>query len=198
MEIVRRYPDEKSEDLAKEFDVPISRIYKTAQRYKVKKSEAFLNSSASGRIRKGERKSIETEFKKGHIPCFKGKKLPYTPSNLWKKGNKPYNTAKDGEVRWRYIRGDMGYYFIRIAENNWEFYHRYLWKEKHGEIPKGYNIIFIDGNSRNCKIENLKCVSNAELAEMNRHTKYSPELRQAIELKNKLNKLIKKQNNETN
>ncbi len=193
LEIVRRYPNEKSGDLAKEFNCNIYKIYKTAQRYGVTKSEAFKNSPQSGRIQKGQRLSPKTEFKKGHIPYFKGKKLPYTPSHLWKKGNKPYNTAKDLEVRWRH---NPGYFFIRISENNWEFYHRYLWKQKYGEIPEGYNIIFIDGNSKNCKIENLACVSNAELAEMNRHTKYPKAVRTAIELKNKLNRTIKEQYNE--
>lgn len=188
-EIVRRYPDEKAASLAKEFGKPVSNIYKTAQRYGVKKSKAFMKSAASGRIRKGERKSTATEFKKGHIPCFKGKKLPYTPGNLWKIGNKPYNTAKDGEVRWRH---NPGYFFIRLSENNWEFYHRYLWEQENGNIPKHYNVVFKDGNRRNCVIENLACISNAELAEMNRHTKYPPKLREAIELNNKLNRMIKK------
>lgn len=196
-EIIQRYPDEKAEIIARDYRVNVSTIYKTAQRYKVKKSESFRNSPDSGRIQKGNSLSPETQFKKGHEGPTKGRRMKAVIKNkekyekwqsgLWKKGHKPYNTAKNGEVRWRH---NPGYYFIRIEENEWQFYHRYIWEQKNGKIQEDFNVIFIDGNRRNCKIENLACISNAELAEMNRHTKYPEELRKAIELRNKLIKQI--------
>ncbi len=194
-EIVKLYPNTKSSVTADMYGVSVNHIYKTAQRYGVKKSEEFMNSDNSGRIKKGQRLSINTEFKKGVPFRHKGKKkAEYTKkpitecSTWWKKGNKPYNTAKDGEVRWR---EGVGFYFIRLAENEWEFYHRYLWKEAHGEIPENYNIVFKDGNRKNCKLENLECLSNAELGERNRITKYPLELRKAIINNNKLIRNIK-------
>lgn len=42
-------------------------------------------------------------------------------------------------------------------------YHRYVWEQEHGEIPKGHNISFKDGDISNCDIDNLECISNAEL-----------------------------------
>jgi hypothetical protein len=194
-EILKLYPNMESAKIAEMFNTSISNIYKTANRYKVKKSEDFNRSDKSGRIQKGQRLSVATEFKKGVPNKYKGKKRAefVKPSklknfHLWKKGNKPPNTGKDGEIRWRY---SPGYYFIRISENNWEFYHRYLWYTTYGEIPEGYNVVFRDGNRRNCKIENLECISNAELGERNRHTKYPLEIRKAIETRNKLDRVIK-------
>lgn len=198
-DIVKSYPNVKSSELAEKYDVPLSTIYKTAQRYNVKKSAAFLNSCKSGRIQPGQHLSPETELKKGNKCATKGKRIESIIKNkeklkhwrekcLWKKGHKPYNTAKNGEIRWR---KNPGYFFIRIEENNWEFYHRYLWRNHKGDIPEGFNIIFKDGNSRNCKIQNLECISNAELAERNRDSKYPEDVRKAIRLKNKLTKQIK-------
>jgi len=197
--IILRYPYERTAEIAKDYDVNVNRIYNVAKLHGIKKSEEFLNSPKSGRMQKGQCLSPKTQFKKGNSPETKGKRieaiikskeaLDAWKKSLFKPGQKPYNTGKNGEIRWR---KNPGYYFIRLADNKWELYHRYLWEEQNGPVPDGHNIIFIDGNHHNCKIDNLRCVSGAELAEMNRHTKYPAELRKAIELNNKLKKTIKK------
>jgi hypothetical protein len=46
--------------------------------------------------------------------------------------------------------------------------HVYLYEKKHGKIPKGFKLVFKDGNRLNCKLWNLALVSDAELLEMNR------------------------------
>ncbi len=197
-EIINRYPNELAQVLADEFKVPIWNIYKLAYKYGIKKSDQFLKSESSGRIQKGKSLSPKTQFKKGCPGATKGLRIEAIIKNkeklrnwrdkcLWKKGHKPVNTAKDGEIRWR---KNVGYYFIRISENHWEFLHRHIWQEKKGEIPEGFNVVFKDGNRRNCKLSNLECISNADLVEKNRHTKYPLDLRKAIEERNKLNKIL--------
>lgn len=199
-DIIRRYPNEKSADIAKDFNVNVHLIYKTANRYGIKKSEEFMNSPDSGRAQKGNSISPTTQFKKGHVGNTKGlriesiikneEKLKYWRENcLWKKGHKPSNTAKDGDIRYR---PNVGYWFIRISENNWEFYHRWLWVKNNGDIPTGYNIVFKQGfdRTKQPEITDLECISNAELGERNRITKYPIELRKAIKLNNKLLKII--------
>lgn len=199
VEIVSRYPNEKAATIAADFNVNVETIYKTAQRYNVKKSEAFKASAQSGRIKKGQRLSVETEFKPGCQSATKGKrieamikneaKLKKWRSGLWKEGHKPHNTGTDGEVRWR---KNPGYYFIRISEQNWQFYHRYLWEQHNGPIPEGYNVVFSDGNRRNCCIGNLKCISNHELALRNTIQRYPKEVIEMIRLKQRINNQIKK------
>lgn len=199
-EILRRYPDEKAASIAADFKVHITTIYGTAKRYNIKKSEAFNASEQSGRIKKGEQRSVTTQFKKGCQAANKGKRMEALIKNkaklkkwkdgLWKKGNKPHNTGTDGEIRWR---KNPGYYFIRISEGYWEFLHRYLWKKENGDIPEGHNIVYKDGNHRNCTIENLDCISNEELALRNTIHRYPKEVVEVIRLKSKLNNQIKEQ-----
>jgi hypothetical protein len=199
-EIIRRYPDEKAADIAKDYGVSTRTVFKTASRYGVHKSEAFRNSPASGRIQKGQHLSSATQFKKGQEGLTKGKKMAAIIKNkqklanwrekcLWKKGHKPYNTGKNGEVRWR---KNPGYYFIRIEENHWEFYHRYVWVKHHGTIPAGYNIVFADGNHKNCNIENLICLSNADLTKRNSIHNLPEEVKDLIYLRRELNRAINK------
>ncbi len=200
-DIISRYPNEKAQTLADEYNVSLSTIYKTAYRYGVKKSEKFINSPLSGRVQKGNSLSPATQFKKGATHPWKGKRVEMIIKNkkrlqhwrekcLWKKGHKPYNTAKDGEIRWR---SNPGYYFIRISERNWIFLHRYMWEKNHGKISIGFNVIFKDGNRRNCKVENLECISNADLAIRNSIHRYPKEIKDTIYAVTSLQKVINKQ-----
>ena len=198
-EIVRLYPDLTTAEIARRYGTTLTNVYKTAQRYGVKKSASFLSSPKSGRIQKGERKSETTEFKKGGVPWTKGKreseiyrsKESMKKVNRWKKGHKPYCTKHDGAITVRMLYNGVKYKFIRLAENRWEFLHRHIWIQHYGVIQKGYNIVFKDRDQMNCSIENLECVSNAELGERNSMWKYPLELQRAIKTKNKIFKKLK-------
>lgn len=110
-------------------------------------------------------------FAKGHIPFNKGKKgLQKANITSFKKGNIPPNKRPVGSER---INVD-GYIEIKTKEpNTWELKHRVVYEEHYGEIPKGYNVIFLDGNRQNLDINNLKLVSKAENLIMNRNKLYS-------------------------
>ena len=196
-EILKLYSDTPAAEIAAMYNKSVSHIYKTAYRYGVKKSEDFMNSSKSGRIRNGQHLSPETELKKGHS-LNKGKKREQymSPEGIahqhrWRKGNKPHTTLFDGAITTRLVSGEYKYKFIRIAEGEWVFLHRYIWEQEHGGIPDDYNVVFKDGNPLNCVLENLECISNAELGERNRIGKYPKELQTAIKLKNKIIKKVK-------
>ena len=70
--------------------------------------------------------------------------------------------------------------------------HRYLWEQAHGTIPKGYNIIFKNGNTLDCCLENLACVSNEELMQNNTIHRYPNELKTAIKQISKIKKQLTK------
>ena len=93
----------------------------------------------------------------------------------------PHNTNQKGTVTLREhihkkgkAKGKVEYeYFINIdwrgnrKPNN--LYRRYIWEYYHQQdIPKGMVVYAIDGNSANVSIDNLKLISRADLARINK------------------------------
>lgn len=129
----------------------------TCDQVKAQKQRLKLDSGLDGRFqkgqkpndncfKKGERVSIETEFKKGN-----------TPKN-WT----PIGTEK--------IRSD-GYIWVKISDIrgvkyghliNWKQKHIIVWEEANGPIPKGNCLIFLDGDKLNVNLDNLACVSQSQ------------------------------------
>lgn len=107
------------------------------------------------------------QFKKGNIPFNKGTKgLTKSNKTSFKKGNIPHNYREVGEER---INQD-GYIEIKVANpNKWMTKQRYIYEKEHGEIPKGFNVMFSDKNKRNFDIDNLILVSKSEDLIMNKN-----------------------------
>lgn len=112
-------------------------------------------------------------FKKGHIPANKGTHPPTVgrmAETQFKKGNLPPNTKPIGYER---ITKD-GYTEVKVmqrpnrktGEKNFKLKHRIIWEEHFGKIPKGYNVIFLDGDKTNFDINNLALLSDAENAQV--------------------------------
>ena len=203
-EILRMYPDTPTLEIARRYGKSKQTIYKTASRYGVTKSQSFMESENSGRIRKGQRISQATEFKKGFTPATKGRKqsdflsaegIKNSAKTRWTKETRPNNEKPNGHISVRRIRpAESGkvipYKFIRISKSNWEFLHRNVWEKINGPIPKGYNVVFKDGDTMNSTIENLECISNADLATRNSLHNLPEDIREVIYLKGRLTRAI--------
>lgn len=140
-------------------------------------------------------------FKKGAVPANKGKKLteyisPEKIENIkrtqFKKGQKPKNTLYDNAVVKRRDKTGITYLYIRLSLARWVPLQRFLWEQKHGPIPDGYNIVFKDRNSFNCNLDNLELVSNADLMLRNSAHRFGPEIFKIIQLRGALNRQINK------
>lgn len=149
-------------DKAKKIGLCKSETYKS--KYKISSNGRFsagikpwnkgINYKAGGR-------SIETRFKPGLVPA-----------NRSSVGTKRIDTE--------------GYILIKIEEGMHKFrlLHREVWKEHHGEYPSsGMVLVFKDGNKRNCKIDNLECISRKELMLRNSINKYPEEIKDVIRLR---------------
>lgn len=149
------------------------------------------------------------QFKKGHKAFNKGKKWKEyltkeqqekAKTTLFKKGNVPANHREIGSER---INVD-GYIEIKVGEpRKWRLKHKVIYEEYYGAIPKGYNVIFADGNKMNLSINNLLLVSDSELLIMNRNkliyqdnelTKAGLNIAKVIKKTNKLKKRYKNAN----
>lgn len=110
------------------------------------------------------------QFVKGCEPWNKGVK-GYMGANKtsFKKGHRPHNWVPIGSER---VTKD-GYIEVKIQEGqfqkNWKGKHILIWEEHNGPVPESHAIIFGDGNKRNFDINNLICVSRAQLARLNQN-----------------------------
>lgn len=122
------------------------------------------------KIRNGK----EGRFQEGQESWNKGKKGLNIggKETQFKKGDVPHNYMPVGTVR----VNTLGYVDIKIADpNTWEGKQRIVWSEHNGPIPKGYNVIFADGNKRNFNIDNLILLSPSQLGIMNSHRLIYPD-----------------------
>lgn len=152
-----KYSKELADMFNKQFNTNI-----TAYEIKCFRNNYKLNSGLTGR------------FEKGHAPHNKGKKqtefmskeaIERTQATRFKKGNRPLNYRPVGSER---INID-GYIEVKVSEpNKWETKNKVVYKKYFGDIPKGYKVIYADGNKLNNDPNNLILVSNSELLIANR------------------------------
>ena len=137
-------------------------------------------------------------YKKGSVPQNKGKKMPAgwsTPAmkrTQFKKGQQPVNTLKDGAITIRTDKSGRKYQWIRISVNYWRELHRVVYEKHHGKVPRGFNVVFKDGNSLNCTPSNLVAVDNRTLMEHNTIARFPAEVRETIHLVAKVKRKIKR------
>lgn len=185
-----KFPHMRTADLAAIMGRKEANVASMAYRMNIHKSEAFLASSESGRWRDGEAGKA-TRFKPGHNTWntgMKGLRLG-GQATQFKRGTVPPNHRPVGSTR---INVD-GYTEIKVAEDNfqWRHLHREVWKEHHGEYPpKGYALVFRDGNKQNCAIDNLELIPRGELMKRNTIHRYPPELKQVIKLAAKVRRKL--------
>lgn len=114
----------------------------------------------------------------------------------FKKGNIPHNAHKVGTITKRNDSSGLCYYYIKLPNRKrLVTLHTWLYEQAHGKIPQDYVVRFKDGNTLNCVIENLECVSRAEHLYKNRDNYY--QLKEAIDEDEDLKRLyegIKKLN----
>jgi hypothetical protein len=182
----RHYADTSNSDLQELLpDRDEQAIYHKAYTLRIHKDPEWLNAK---RRRQGKRlghspEARATRFGKGHTPFNKGMKrsefmsreaIEVCKQTQFAEGHTPANEKYDGAISIRHNHPDRGeppYMFIRLAKNNWVPYHRHLWKKHRGEIPEGRLISFKNGNSMDCRLDNLECITKAEHARRNRDHK---------------------------
>lgn len=140
-------------------------------------------------------------LKKGNIPPNKGQKMDAATrekiAHTWfVKGHLPHNTLSDGEITIRHQKSNPSgknpkpYKFIRLAQGRWVELHRHLWRQANGPIPKNHVVVFRDGDTMNCELDNLELITRKENMLRNSITVFPPELRQTVKLTRELQKAI--------
>lgn len=140
-------------------------------------------------------------FKPGHVPANKGKKMKefLHPEHIqllkkhqFKKGNEPHNTLEDGVIRKRKdTRTGRAYLYIRVSKGNWKLLQREVYRNEIGPLKKSEVVIFKNGNTLDCRPENLQKISKKENMQRNSIHRYGPEIAKAQFLTKKIERTIK-------
>lgn len=193
--IIKNYANTSTADIARHLNKKVGSVYNKAHALGLKKSAEFLASEQSGRMLKGCGFSKRTQYKKGMTPWNKGKHFSAGGNSLktrFKKGMLPHNTMKDGDITLRTdSKTKRQYYYIRIRKARWKELHVYNWEKKNGKVPKGKVLRFIDGNTLNPEVSNLKLIDRADNMRLNTIHRFPEEVVKTIRTLGKLKRKIK-------
>ena len=166
------YADMSNEALGELLGMPMQDIATRASRLGLHKTPAVLTQTYStSMLRQGRRQG---QFTAGFKPWNKG--LHGYSVELgrshFKAGNRPPTWVPVGTERWttppRALPHAARYLKRKVAEpNHWALVHRIVWEQHHGPIPEGHAVIFHDSDTSNFDINNLRCISRAELSRSN-------------------------------
>jgi hypothetical protein len=201
-ELKRDYPATSSAGLAKRYGCTLSAIYRASWGLGLKKDREFMRREQKLNFTE-DHPARKFWIRKGTAPHNKGKKqteymspeaIEKVKRTWFKKGYLPPNTLQDYAITERRDSSGRIYKYIRTGLAKWVPYHRYLWEQKCGKIPKGYNIQFKDGNTQNCTVDNLYMISQPDQMrnENSYLVRYPDEIRQLVQLKGALTRQINK------
>lgn len=204
----RFYPDTPTATLARRVRRSLHATYERAQKFGLRKSEAYLAGPHACRLRRGN-VGAAFWFKKGHVPANKGLRRPG-----WGPGRMKETQFKPGERRgiaarnWRPVGTILtdtdGYLRIKVREARreeatgfgnvrvWPLMQRHVWEQAHGPIPPGYAVCFKDGDRTNCAPGNLELVTRRELMARNTVHNLPKPLALTVQLLGALNRQIRR------
>lgn len=206
------YPHRPTAEVAAAVNRGVSGVYRMAFLLGIGKSQAFLDSDESGRLRKGQTRpgSEIGQFKKGLVPFNKGLRRPgYGPGRMkqtqFKKGCRSGIAASNWKPIGTILPDPEGYLRIKIREavygkevtgfgntKVWPLLNRHVWEQHKGPIPAKHMVVFKDRNRANCDIGNLELISMADNARRNAMwARYPRELSLAIQMNGALKRKMR-------
>lgn len=89
--------------------------------------------------------------------CMKKYELFTERSGQFEKEHELNQLPIGSEKIWS-VKG-KNYIGIKVAQpSQWMYKHIYLWEQTYGKVPEGKVVIFLDGNSLKCTLDNLMCI----------------------------------------
>ena len=198
IEILRdRYPNERTADLARALGRTVAQTYSKAAYLGLKKTLSYLNGPDAGRLQRGDNAGINPRFTPGQTSWNKGLKEVITGGieTQFKPGNRSGKAAliyrpigserisKDGYLE-RKINDDLP------MQRRWRAVHIIEWEAVNGPLPRGHALVFIDGDKRNIRLDNLELITRADLMRRNTYHQYGKEIAQLVHLRGRITQQI--------
>lgn len=196
----QHYPTTRTADLANDLQIPLAKVYSKAMALGLRKNETFMATSSSGRILRGGRLGVQTQFHSAQTPWNAGLKGwdagGRSSETRFKPGAKPATTMPVGSYR---INKD-GHLQRKIGEasganhKRWRNVAELQWIEANGPVPAGHIVIFRPGMRtavlEEITLDRIECISRAENARRNHPANKSPELARLVQLKGAITRQV--------
>jgi hypothetical protein len=205
------YPHLSTQRVAKALRRSMASVYAMAKILGLYKTEKYLASPEACTLRRGENVGAEYRFPKGHLPANKGLRRPgYSPGRMretqFKKGEGRGAANRNYKPVGSIEHDHDGFLVVKVFDaktaderygigigKSWEYLHRRVWIQHRGPIPPKHHIAFKDRNRDNVAIENLECVSFADMARRNTMwNNYPRELAEAIQLQGVIKRKLRR------
>lgn len=182
------YADHFAGEIAARLGRTRSSVYSQARKLGLKSSEEKIR--RSGQVNVDHPNKVAHQFRKGHVPPNKGKKVSpelyaKMQPTMFKKGRPSLNHREVGSER---VNVD-GYIEVKVAEpNKWRLKNRVVWEQANGPIPPGHNVQFRNGNKLDCRLENLYLIDRRVqfMTHNSIYARYPKELQYVMKLKGAL------------
>lgn len=97
-------------------------------------------------------------------------------NDVWKRHSHEAKRSEMGTVKVFSYKGHAPDLRIKVDHCKWVPYGRWVWEHSYGEIPNGYRLFHLDGNSLNCELDNMVLVPFKYALTINREGWNTPEL----------------------
>ena len=193
----RRYPNEFTATIARDFRRSTSSVYAAAAKYGIKKSADHLNRPECHRLDGSQ--GVATRFVKGQEPPNKGMKGwdagGRSHETRFRPGQRPQTWLPVGSYR---RTTKERFWILKVQDHGsqherWIPLHKLIWIEHNGPIATGHVVRFIDGDVDNVTIENLECITRVENMRRNTLHNLPKPVVDAIQQKGRLTREINKQ-----
>lgn len=167
------YGKTRTEEIARAMGRSPGSVYARAFQRGLKKSEEYMKATHGQHLIELVRAGVSKPFRKGESPYI---------------GAKPVGSERINSY---------GFLERKVAETenkrtNWKFVHHLVWEQHFGPIPEGYAVLFKDGNKRNIVIENLECLSKAQLIRRYSIVNWPKPLAEIVRLQAAIKRIVKK------
>ena len=178
-----------SEEAILRRDYPVTDTGELAARLNLSRRQVFNKAHDMG-LKKQVKAGSTTQFQPGNVPHNKGK--PFRPGGgsaetYFKKGNVPPHTLRVNAI----TTNSYGRRQIKVADHKWQLLHVHVWEKHNGPVPDKHVVIVKDRTKSDCDVDNLQCISRAEMMNRNSIHRYPNKLKSAIRTLSKFRKKIR-------